>query len=387
MRARTGAGTGTARAIVRAARPAAAVAFAAVLAGCAWAPGFWLGRPPPERSAAQREADSVVPVAIDWGLIHELDATARAPVPQVPTGDAAAYRIGPGDALRVTVWNHPDLNLPPNLAVTPSTLTSGSAAVASNVVPYRVVDRDGAIYFPLAGRVPAVGRTVPELRSQIARQLSRYVKDPQVEVEIAAYRSQRVFMVGELKTPGNLTITDVPMPIADAIGQAGGTTTNADLSAVTVARGDKTYTVDLERLFYEGDLSLNMVLRHGDVVTVPDRRQRKIFVLGEVMQPKSYLLQRGRTSLAEALSDAGGPNPLSAHAGQVYVLRAGADEKPVIYQLDARSPEALILADRFALRPRDVVYIDPTQLARAGRVLAQLLPWLQGARTSQQLAE
>lgn len=387
MRARTGSCTGTARAIVCAARPAAAVTLAAVLAGCAWAPGFWLGRPPPERSAAQREADSVVPVIIDWGLIHELDATARAPVPQVPTGEAAAYRIGPGDALRVTVWNHPDLNLPPNLAVTPSTLTSGSAAVASNVVPYRVVDRDGAIYLPLAGRVPAVGRTVPEVRSQIARQLSRYVKDPQVDVEIAAYRSQRVFMVGELKTPGNLTITDVPMPIADAIGQAGGTTTNADLSAVTVARGDKTYTVDLERLFYEGDLSLNMVLRHGDVVTVPDRRQRKIFVLGEVMQPRSYLLQRGRTSLAEALSDAGGPNPLSAHAGQVYVLRAGADEKPVIYQLDARSPEALILADRFALRPRDVVYIDPTQLARAGRVLAQLLPWLQGARTSQQLAE
>ncbi len=387
MRARTGSCTGTARAIVCAARPAAAVTLAAVLAGCAWAPGFWLGRPPPERSAAQREADSVVPVIIDWGLIHELDATARAPVPQVPTGEAAAYRIGPGDALRVTVWNHPDLNLPPNLAVTPSTLTSGSAAVASNVVPYRVVDRDGAIYLPLAGRVPAVGRTVPEVRSQIARQLSRYVKDPQVDVEIAAYRSQRVFMVGELKTPGNLTITDVPMPIADAIGQAGGTTTNADLSAVTVARGDKTYTVDLERLFYEGDLSLNIVLRHGDVVTVPDRRQRKIFVLGEVMQPRSYLLQRGRTSLAEALSDAGGPNPLSAHAGQVYVLRAGADEKPVIYQLDARSPEALILADRFALRPRDVVYIDPTQLARAGRVLAQLLPWLQGARTSQQLAE
>jgi len=383
----TRAGAGAARAIARAARPVAAAALAAALAGCSFAPGFWLGRQAPERSAQQREAETVVPVAIDWGLIHELDTIARAPVPQVPTGEAGAYRIGPGDAIRVTVWNHPDLNQPPNLAVTPSSLTSGSASVASNVVPYRVVDRDGSIYFPLAGKVPAVGRTVPELRSQIARQLSRFVKDPQVEVEIAAYRSQRVFMVGELKTPGNLMITDVPMPIADAIGQAGGTTPNADLSAVTVARGDRTYTVDLERLYYEGDLSLNMVLRHGDVVTVPDRRQRKIFVLGEVIQPKSYLLQRGRTSLAEALSDAGGPNPLSAHAGQVYVLRAGADDKPVIYQLDARSPEALILADRFVLRPRDVVYVDPTQLARAGRVVAQLLPWLQSARQSQQIAE
>ncbi len=383
----TRAGAGAARAIARAARPVAAAALAAALAGCSFAPGFWLGRQAPERSAQQREAETVVPVAIDWGLIHELDTIARAPVPQVPTGEAGAYRIGPGDAIRVTVWNHPDLNQPPNLAVTPSSLTSGSASVASNVVPYRVVDRDGSIYFPLAGKVPAVGRTVPELRSQIARQLSRFVKDPQVEVEIAAYRSQRVFMVGELKTPGNLMITDVPMPIADAIGQAGGTTPNADLSAVTVARGDRTYTVDLERLYYEGDLSLNMALRHGDVVTVPDRRQRKIFVLGEVIQPKSYLLQRGRTSLAEALSDAGGPNPLSAHAGQVYVLRAGADDKPVIYQLDARSPEALILADRFVLRPRDVVYVDPTQLARAGRVVAQLLPWLQSARQSQQIAE
>jgi polysaccharide export outer membrane protein len=369
------------------ARSVAAAVFVTTLAGCAWAPGLWLGRSAPERSATQREADTVTPVAIDWGLIHEMDATARTPVPQVPTAEAGAYRIGPGDAIRVNVWNHPDLNQPPNLAVTPSSLTSGSASVASNVVPYRVVDRDGAIYFPLAGRVPATGRTVPELRSQIARQLSRFVKNPQVEVEIAAFRSQRVFMVGEVKTPGNLVITDLPMPIADAIGQAGGVTPNADLSAVTVARGDKTWNVDLERLYYEGDLSLNMQLRHGDVVTVPDRRQRKIFVLGEVMQPRSYLLQRGRTSLAEALSDAGGPNPLSAHAGQLYVLRAGADDKPVIYHLDARSPEALILADRFVLRPRDVVYVDPTQLARAGRVMAQLMPWLQGANQTRQTVE
>src|SRR5690606_31480713 len=170
-------------AVRRGTRPTLAAVLAAALAasigGCAYAPGLWLGRTAPERAEDRREADAI----------------ARAPTPPVPTGEAGTYRIGPGDAIRITVWNHPDLNLPPNLAVTPSTLTSGSAAVASNVVPYRVVNRDGSIYFPLAGRVQALGRTVPELRSQIARQLSRYVKDPQVEVEMAAYRSQRVFMV------------------------------------------------------------------------------------------------------------------------------------------------------------------------------------------------
>lgn len=370
----------TARALV--------TALTMAIGGCAWAPGFFLGRTSvPERTEAQREAEAVKPIVIDWALIREFDAIAPAAAAPVPSGEAQPYRIGPGDAIRITVWNHPDLNLATNLAVTPSTLTSGSAALASNVVPNRVVNHDGAFYFPMAGRIPAMGLTVPELRSQVARQLSRYVKNPQVEVEIAAYRSQRVFMVGELKTPGNLAITDVPLPIAEAIGQAGGTTPSANLSAVTVARGAQTFTVDLERLYYEGDLRLNMLLQHGDVVTIPDRRERKVFVLGEVMQPRAYPLPRGRTSLAEALADAGGPNPLSAHTGQVYVLRAGSDERPLIYHLDARSPEALVLADRFVLRARDVVYIDPTQLSRAGRVIAQMMPWLQGASTTRQIAQ
>lgn len=366
-----------------AARSLAATLLLASLAGCAYAPGFWLGRSGlPEKSAAEREAEAVTPVPISWQLVRELEAAQAGKAVELPAGEPRPYRIGPGDALRINVWNHPDLNLPPNLAVTTITAGNGAVAPASNVVPHRIVSHDGYIQFPLIGRVKAEGLTAPRLRNEIAARLRKYVKDPQVEVELASYRSQRVFLVGELKTPGNLPITDVPLRIADAIGQAGGATPNADLSAVTVARGSERYTVDLERMYYGGDLSRNLLLQHGDVVTVPDRRERKVFVLGEVAQPRSYVLPRGRTSLAEALSDAGGPNPLSANTGQVFVLRAGPEDKPLVYQLDARSPEALVLADRFVLRPRDVVYVDPTQLARAGRVIAQVLPWLQGANTT-----
>lgn len=366
-----------ARALHRLALACAVLTFA----GCAYAPGQFLGRTSaPEAGAVETEA--IAPTAIDWPLIRRFDAVARASAPNVPQNEPAAYRIGPNDALRITVWNHPDLNFAPNLSVTTLTATNGSVGQASNVVPQRVVNHDGSIYFPMAGRIEAAGRTVPELRSQIARQLSRYVKDPQVEVELAAFRSQRVFVVGEVKTPGNLAITDVPMRIADAIGQAGGTTPNADLSTVNVTRGSERFALDLDRLYYEGEMSQNLLLQHGDVVTVPDRRERKIFVLGEVVQPKSYPLQRGRTTLADAVADAGGPNPLSSNAGQLFVLRLGADDEPLVYHLDARSPEALLLADRFVLQPRDVVYVDPTQLARAGRVIAQLLPWLQSANTT-----
>ncbi len=355
-----------------------ALLAALVLAGCAHAPGTFFGRTSAP-AASDEAAVEVEPVAIDWKLIREFDAQPRANPPVVPAKVAVAYRIGPTDALRITVWNHPDLNYAPNLTATTQTTSAGSLGQATNVVPLRVVAHDGTIYFPMAGRVQAAGRTVPQLRDQLAGELSRYVKNPQVEVELAAYRSQRVFVVGEVKTPGNLPVTDVPMHVVDAIGQAGGATTAADLSAVSVTRGGRRYALDLDRLYYEGELSQNILLQHGDVVTVPDRHERKIFVLGEVVQPRSYPLPRGRHTLADAVADAGGPNPLSSNAGQVFVLRLGANDEPHIYHLDARSPEAILLADRFVLHTRDVVYIDPTQLTRAGRLVAQLLPWAQGA--------
>lgn len=362
-------------------RLAALFGAALLLGGCAYAPGLWLGKTSPEQEAAPA-VEPVEPIAIDWALIREFDAVARAAAPSVPQVEPGPYRIGPNDALRITVWNHPDLNFAPNLSVTTTTAADGRSGQAHNVIPLRVVNHDGTFYFPMAGTIQAAGRTAPELRDLIARKLSEYIKNPQVELEIAAFRSQRVFVVGEVGAPGNLSITDVPMRIADAIGQAGGATNNADLSSVTVTRGSDRFRLDLDRLYYDGEMSQNLLLQHGDIVTVPDRRERKIFVLGEVVAPRSYVLQRGRTTLAEAVADAGGPNPLSANAGQLFVLRLGADDEPEIYHLDARSPEALLLADRFELRPRDIVYVDPTQLARAGRVVAQLLPWLTGARTT-----
>lgn len=346
-----------------------------MLGGCAYSPGLWLGSTAPQPAVPEA---AVEPIAIDWNLIRSFDARPRAPAPEVPQTEAQPYRIGPGDALRITVWNHPDLNFAPNLSVTTAT-AGGTLAQTSNVVPLRVVNHKGTIYFPMAGVIEAAGRTVPGLRSQIARQLSRYLKDPQVEVEVAAYRSQRVFVVGEVETPGNLAITDIPIRVADAIGQTGGPTRNADLSSVQVTRGNERLMLDLDRLYYEGQMSQNLLLQDGDVITVPDRRERKIFVLGEVAQPKSYPLPRGRLTLADAVSDAGGPNPLTSNTGQLFVLRLGAGDEPHVYHLDARSPEALLLADRFILHARDIVYVDPTQLTRAGRLVAQLLPWLQGA--------
>jgi polysaccharide biosynthesis/export protein len=289
------------------------------------------------------------------------------PLSKNATAGNYKYRIGAQDILRITVWNHPELTNP-----------SGTA----NELSGRVVNSDGKFFFPFVGRIQAAGKTVEEIRDDLSKGLGPYLKNPQIDVSVLQYRSQRVFLSGEIRTPGALQVTDISPRITEAIAQAGGLSPEADLSNVTVTRGNTIIPIDLNRLYYQGDLQQNLLLQHDDVVNVPDRRFNKVFMLGEVIRPNSLQMPaRGRFTLAEALSDAGGTNPISANTGQIYVIRESANSpKPHIYHLNAASPDALVLADKFNLRPRDVVFVDAARVVRWARVVNYVLPSLDSFR-------
>ena len=85
-------------------------------------------------------------------------------------------------------------------------------------------------------------------------------------------------------------------------------------------------------------------------------------------------MRRGRMSLAEVLSDAGGLNPFSSAAGKVFLMRSDQNGEPLIYQLDAREPQSLILAEQFTMQPRDVVFVSPTDITEIGRFVGQFFP-------------
>jgi polysaccharide biosynthesis/export protein len=102
-----------------------------------------------------------------------------------------------------------------------------------------------------------------------------------------------------------------------------------------------------------------------------------VFVIGEVVKPTTLTLHNGRLSLNEALGEAGGVNPQTADARQVYVIRNAADEHPLIYHLDAQSPVMLALAEGFELKAKDVVYVDATSMVRYNRVISLILPTAQ----------
>lgn len=270
------------------------------------------------------------------------------------------YRIGPGDILNITVWDHPELTIPAG--------EYRSAEQAGHLVA-----ADGTIFYPYAGTVEVAGKTTRGVREILTSRISRTIRNPQLDVRVASFRSQRAYVVGEVDQPGPTPITDKSLTIVDAISQAGRTTGAADLAHATLTRDEKTYDVDLVAIYRHGDLAGNMLLQDGDVLRIPNKNLRQVFVLGEVVRPGPMGMRDGRLTLAEALTSSGGVSATTSDPAGIYVLR-GAPEKPDIYQLGGKSPTGLLLAEQFELAPHDVVYVESAGVTRWSRVIDQILP-------------
>lgn len=288
----------------------------------------------------------------------------------VPTKEPySQYRVGPRDILTITVWGHPELTIPAG--------EFRSAEAAGNVV-----GEDGTIFYPFAGVVQAAGKTVEEIRDDLIKKLSKYIEQVQLDVRVASYRSQRAYVVGEVVQPGIQTVKDIPLTVLEAINNAGGVTAVADLRNITLTRDDKTYSINLLSLYEGGDTSQNVLLQHGDVLNVPDNQFNKVFVLGETtlgrgfgVRPRSFIMNKARMTLTEALSEGGGLDQEVSDAARIFVFRTNLG-KSEIYHLNARSPDAFILAERFPMQPRDIVFVDRAPGIRWNQIIGQIQPTL-----------
>ena len=332
---------------------------AMTLTACAAAPGMKMEEP------AEITGGTVVRVQpITLELLKRMEAAYESRVREVAAAFATrqtGYLIGPGDVLQVTVWDHPELTIP-----------AGSFRDAET--SGQMVGEDGYLYYPYVGMVKAAGMNIPALRDLLTERLSRYIANPQLDVRVVAYRSKRVYVVGEVQEPGVLPINVVPLTIADAISLSGGLTPDAHKSGVNISREGKVYEIDLKALYDFADSSQNLALQHGDIVNVLDRSRQKVFVMGEVRQPGAVEIVNGDLSLAAALGEVGGVAQTSADSGGIYVVRGSDRDKPEIFHLDARYASGLLLAERFDLRAQDVIFVDTAGISQWNRVISQLLP-------------
>lgn len=352
-----------------------AIITSIILAGCAASPGVQMGDVQNVQihntaNGITPDINSIIPINTQLLLKQRKNKEnhSKQDVAQW-VGTAAPYTIGAGDVLNIVVWDHPQL------ALTPA--TSGNVGNGYNV------NTKGNIQFPYVGLMRVAGLTEQQVRYALTKRLSRYIKKPQITVRIQAYRSGRVYVDGEVKSPGMLNINDVPMTLPEAIARAGGFTETADRASIALTRKDNSTTINLPHLITNGINPSKILLRNGDLVRVMHTGDAKVYVLGEVTKPKSLALRDGRMTLNQALGEAGGVSTTTGNPRQIYVVRATGSAqatRPEIYHLNAKNPFAYALAEGFELQARDVVYVDPAPLVRWNRVLNLVLPSAQAVQ-------
>jgi polysaccharide export outer membrane protein len=173
--------------------------------------------------------------------VAEAEITLRMP-------PAQAFTFGPGDALKITVWRHEDLTM--DVVVAP----------------------DGAISYPLVGRIVVAGLTYEDLVAKLQSSVAEYYVDAQVAVNITAIASQKVLVLGEVNQPQVLQIT-TELSLLEALTRTGGINENSRTDNILLIRGGldtpQLYTVDVRSIYGRGDFTQMVYLQKGDIVYVP----------------------------------------------------------------------------------------------------------------------
>lgn len=359
--------------------PVLSLSLMAMLSGCAFAPGGHI-----DYDTDSAPVDDLVDVEpITLGLVRTQQSAARSPGKSTASGadesallravaspekralgDGYEYRIGIGDVLSIIVYDHPELTIP-----------AGSERPTEDTG--NTVYSDGTIFYPYVGRIQVAGRTVEDIRSQLQRKLATYVTEPQVDVKVVGFNSQKAYVTGQVERPGVMPITNVPMTILDAINLVGGLNDEANWHDVVLSRGDSETHIDVYSMLQNGDMAQNELLKNGDVLHIPDIGNQKVFVMGEVMDPVTLPMGNSRLSLTDALSEAGGMDEEQADAKGIFVIRQASPDTgklATVYQLDARNATSLVLGAQFMLQPTDIVYVTAAPLSRWNRVVSQLTP-------------
>lgn len=223
------------------------------------------------------------------------------------------------------------------------------------------VDESGNLVLPELGSIHVAGKTVPEARAEISKDLldRGILKDPQVELNVVEYTAPQVTILGAVASPGVFPLL-APEGLGDVLALAGDTTILAGsrIEITTPNDGSEPKTVHYSRGM-NAKLLNNVMIEPGDTVQV--EQAGVVYVLGEVNRPGGYVMQEnGNLSVLQAISIAGGTG-MTASIKSVYILRRNKDNSTSWLELPYKKMTEGKLAD-VQLAVNDVVFVPTNHL-------------------------
>ena len=265
-----------------------------------------------------------------------------APVP-MPAGEAAEYRVGAEDVLKIAVLEAPELNQEVRVSAT------------------------GEISVMLGGTLKVEGLTTRQIERALGDRLrEKYIRNPNVSVQVTEARSHTVSVMGAVRQPGvfevrgSKSVLEV-LALAEGLAEDAGDT----LLIVPADSSQPVAEVRVSALMAAKDGTLNVAVRPGDVVKVG--RQGVIYVVGDVQKPGAFAIQGGRRTALHALALSEGLTPTSAPK-KATILRTNAqgDRDLLSVDLDSvmkgKSPDV-------ALQPEDVLFVPKNGAKSFGKAI------------------
>lgn len=368
-----------------------AIAATALVAGCST-----FGASGPSSTEVHRASSRTVEGAavriidLDHATAMHLDAANRQRPFSELFGDipATGTVIGRGDQLTVQIWEAPPAVLFGTASrVAPASATAMPSATSNTqTIPGLLVDAEGTIPIPFAGNVRAAGRTPQQIAAEIRNRLIGKAHDPQVVVTLAQNSTATVSVVGDVKTNARVPLSPHGERILEVLAGAGGVDDRVDKAMIQISRDGRVASLPLARIINEP--SENIRLQPNDVVTALTKTL-SFTALGQTGKSDEIEFEATGITLAQALGRVGGLKDDRANVSGVFVFRLERPELvgvtpgdgtrltsdglvPVIYRVDLARAETLFLAQKFAIRDKDVLYVSNAPLTDIQRFM-QLL--------------
>jgi len=295
------------------------------------------------------------------GLLGRLESYGKPPSPTIIVGDTVA----------VSIWqagSGPGLLAPrPAPGVGP---TPGPQPGQEVIIPDQVVGRDGAISVPYAGRVRVAGRTPLQVQNTIEERLAEQVVQPQAIVTVTKTASNTVTVSGEDMVGQRVPLSPGGDRVLDVIASAGGSKSPVYDTSVLISRKGRTATIPMTNLV--SDPKDDIYAWPGDVITI-ERTPKRFAVFGATSTNNQVPFGATRLDLAQAVARAGGLLDLRADPEGVFLFRFESpavvnalgipnlthqpEGSPVVYHLNLRQVDGYFLADNFAIKNNDLIYV------------------------------